>query len=269
MQEGEFYQDPSIPDGEITWHYTTVPIGFSFPAVQYEILEELINVPYISHLTKRAYEIASIPYDDSWIGGGGGEDPIDCTPLCTNWPCCYVEGIPCEDPEQPLCDCFPGTPNWPECLGPDDGGYDPDPPVNLNACGCQIPIHPRYPAGCIQVVDTQIDPEPGVRQVKVVVKNNPFFSRSTTTDDKGCWRINHKHAGKVRVKVKFKNAKCRIRAIRAMGRKPVAICNSIDRPQYLLWPLLTIRLRFYMSKIRIKIRLVGHCGTGPLGTTPF
>lgn len=39
--EGEVYIDPSIPDGELMWHYTTVKPGFVFPeGVTYEILEE-------------------------------------------------------------------------------------------------------------------------------------------------------------------------------------------------------------------------------------
>lgn len=38
--EGDTYHDPSIPEGQITWHYTTVKPDFEFPNIEYEILEE-------------------------------------------------------------------------------------------------------------------------------------------------------------------------------------------------------------------------------------
>ncbi len=40
VQEGDYYHDPSIPEGEYTWLYTTVPIGYQFnPNIHYEILD--------------------------------------------------------------------------------------------------------------------------------------------------------------------------------------------------------------------------------------
>ncbi|MDX9845873.1 MAG: hypothetical protein RBT74_02730 [Tenuifilaceae bacterium] len=39
-QEGEYYHDPSIPEDQITWQYTTVEANFNFPEVQYEVIEE-------------------------------------------------------------------------------------------------------------------------------------------------------------------------------------------------------------------------------------
>jgi hypothetical protein len=38
---GNYYHDPSIPEGKPTWQYTVVPVGFDFPAVEYEVLDEL------------------------------------------------------------------------------------------------------------------------------------------------------------------------------------------------------------------------------------
>lgn len=39
---GNFYQDPSIPEGNPTWQYTSVPIGFKFnPNIKHEVLSEL------------------------------------------------------------------------------------------------------------------------------------------------------------------------------------------------------------------------------------
>lgn len=40
LGDGFYYHDPSIPEGEITWLYTTVPTDFIFPDIEYELLEE-------------------------------------------------------------------------------------------------------------------------------------------------------------------------------------------------------------------------------------
>jgi len=38
---GTYYHDPLIPDNEITWQYTVVPVNYDFPKVQYQKLAEL------------------------------------------------------------------------------------------------------------------------------------------------------------------------------------------------------------------------------------
>lgn len=41
VSEGDYYHDPSIPDGEITWQYAVVKPDFAFPAgIRYELLDE-------------------------------------------------------------------------------------------------------------------------------------------------------------------------------------------------------------------------------------
>lgn len=40
---GNYYHDPTIPDDMPTWLYTTVPVGYSFPDIEYEILEEFLS----------------------------------------------------------------------------------------------------------------------------------------------------------------------------------------------------------------------------------
>ncbi len=37
--EGEYYHDPELPDSVFTWQYTSVPINYQFPNIQYEILD--------------------------------------------------------------------------------------------------------------------------------------------------------------------------------------------------------------------------------------
>lgn len=40
IEEGEYYHDPSIAEGEYTWLYTTVPVNYQFDSqIQYEILD--------------------------------------------------------------------------------------------------------------------------------------------------------------------------------------------------------------------------------------
>ena len=38
--EGNTYHDPTLPKEQITWQYTTVKPGFSFPDIEYQILDE-------------------------------------------------------------------------------------------------------------------------------------------------------------------------------------------------------------------------------------
>ncbi len=38
--EGDWYHDPSIPEGELTWQYAVVPKDFEFPDIEYEMIDE-------------------------------------------------------------------------------------------------------------------------------------------------------------------------------------------------------------------------------------
>ena len=41
LKDGDYYHDPSLPDGAITWQYAVVPSDFDFPqGIRYEILDE-------------------------------------------------------------------------------------------------------------------------------------------------------------------------------------------------------------------------------------
>ena len=40
LKEGDYYHDPDIPEGDITWQYAVVPPDFPFPSgIEYEILD--------------------------------------------------------------------------------------------------------------------------------------------------------------------------------------------------------------------------------------
>lgn len=38
--DGDWYHDPDIPDGRMTWQYAVVPSDFEFPDIEYEIIDE-------------------------------------------------------------------------------------------------------------------------------------------------------------------------------------------------------------------------------------
>lgn len=40
LVEGDWYHDPSIPEGEVTWQYAVVPPDFEFPDIAYEVIDE-------------------------------------------------------------------------------------------------------------------------------------------------------------------------------------------------------------------------------------
>lgn len=45
LAEGDYYQDPSIPDEQITWQYCVVPKGFVYPSgIQRELIAN-IHIP--------------------------------------------------------------------------------------------------------------------------------------------------------------------------------------------------------------------------------
>ena len=38
--DGDWYHDPQVPEGDVTWQYAVVPVGFEFPDVRYEVIHE-------------------------------------------------------------------------------------------------------------------------------------------------------------------------------------------------------------------------------------
>ncbi|MBK6362920.1 MAG: hypothetical protein IPF52_05220 [Saprospiraceae bacterium] len=167
--------------------------------------------------------------------------PIPCQPGSAGWPAC-LELFPPIDPTDPnnptsnpgYCQCTEysqsGTYTWIVTLGEDEEcsdfeetGWDfyvqcnsytppPPPPVVLNECNCPIPSNPRHPAGCIKV-DENGDDTP-VKRVKVVLKDTWFTDDIVYTNAMGCWQHNESYYHNVWVTVKFKNDRCKIRAMR-------------------------------------------------------
>ena len=40
IKEGDWYHDPEIPEGDVTWQYAVVPHDFTFPDMEYEIIDK-------------------------------------------------------------------------------------------------------------------------------------------------------------------------------------------------------------------------------------
>ena len=38
LVEGDWYHDPEVPEGDLTWQYAVVPVGFNFPSIEYQII---------------------------------------------------------------------------------------------------------------------------------------------------------------------------------------------------------------------------------------
>jgi hypothetical protein len=38
--DGDWYHDPQVPEGNVTWQYAVVPVDFKFPDIRYEIIDE-------------------------------------------------------------------------------------------------------------------------------------------------------------------------------------------------------------------------------------
>lgn len=68
MEEGGvYYHDPSIPVGQITWQYTTVPVDYKFSDIKYEIIENLyLAEEEEDEIGETQLKNASIDYFD-WV----------------------------------------------------------------------------------------------------------------------------------------------------------------------------------------------------------
>lgn len=258
IEPGDHYKDPAV-SGDFTWLYSVVPNGFTFPAIQYQILDQLHLAPYDSYLVAEAFRLAGQPYDRSVLirnqqGGASGEEQSwsswNCAPGCPGYPCCLSGQITCQEYPLPhLCDsedpdCYPGAPGYPECLGGGGGGGGG---TALNACGCAIPANNRTPSGCVQVVDTQLPANTtiggqavhvaGVRNVRITWWDGWFTIRQTQTNENGCWRIDgQRAAGNAYMWVVFRSDRVTIRGLRGVRvweyGNPVRDQAHLNSPPY-------------------------------------
>jgi len=215
---GEYYHDPSIPSGELTYYYSVVKPDFSFPSgIDYTVVDELVLAPYNSYLTAEAFRRTQNDYYDHQ-----GKIVEFCDPSCPNYPSCLTYGVDCEGGDiQPLpLPCLPGAAHWPACLGlyvpASPTGSNPQTPgTTTNSCGCPIYTNIRKPGGCLEVEDTQLGFE-GVKSVEVHVKDDWFTGRSVWTTNDGCWAINAEHYGRAWVTVQYYSSRVTVRGLRGV-----------------------------------------------------
>ncbi len=190
VQEGDYYQDPSIPLEQITWLYAVVTPSFVFPpGIPYETLAS-IHIPTNTAVEQEAERLAGLNADGDGLAG---------TTVAANG---SGQGFQTMDAG----DCPPGQ-VWDaiarKCVP--QGGTGPVDPVSV-------------PAGRIMVFDTQLDvagaatAQP-VRTLRVVAKRWFKIDRSFT-DANGNFRVTKNFRRKVKLIVKFKNQFSVIRSIR-------------------------------------------------------
>jgi hypothetical protein len=178
---GETYHDPTVADSTYTWQYAVVPADFTFPSIQYEIIERLALVPEDSRIAEEAFRLTGNEFEVP--------DEYEADPTLVNG-------------------TFNFTLDHTSPPGGESGGSG-------GTCFCPLPDHIRKPSGCVQVYDNMLAP---VREVKVIVSKSRFFGlifhRTDYTDEAGCWFINHKYKGKIHVWVKWESATCNVKTMK-------------------------------------------------------
>ncbi len=206
--EGDYYQDPSIPEEQISWQYAVVTPTFQFPAgIQYEIIAQ-IHIPGDDFTAVETEAERLAAFQDSLsmnISSGGSFSGI--TPNVVQ-------------------DCLPGF-HWDlrlrKCV-PDNcpSGYHWD----GVECVVNVPPPPpaadaAIPAGYIYVHDTNLPSialggsDLPLRKARVVARRW-FKIERVFTDNTGHFVFTKRFKHKVRISEKFKNTDARIYGIRGV-----------------------------------------------------
>ncbi len=193
LQEGDYYQDPSIPDTSVTWQYAVVPTTFQAPAgITYQILSQ-IHIPGDDYTAMETEAERLVSRLDSINCSGGGARMIkpntpDCGPGY-HWDFTL---------NQCVCNCCPEGYQWngSQCVPIQPSPPPPPPPPP--APDAQVP------AGVITVSDINLNRMVGVRNVRIVAKRW-FTIERTYTDNNGHFQFTKRFKHKVKINVKFKN----------------------------------------------------------------
>ena len=202
LKDGDYYQDPSIPDSMVTWQYAVVPTNFVAPAgFTYQVLSQ-IHIPtdtYVAVETE-AERLASI--QDSIACSGGAAPAIVAIP---NVPQCGTGYHWDYTLRQCVCDCCPAGYHWDGTKCVINTPPPPPPPPSPDQ---------TIPAGTITVHDTQltgpINGNFGVRNARVVAKRW-FKIERVYTDNTGHFQCTKRFKHKVKIIVKFKNDDAQVR----------------------------------------------------------
>jgi hypothetical protein len=202
LQDGDYYQDPSLGVEDIGWLYTVVLPGYAPPSgIQYEILQQLHIPPNDDLLLESMAE--------SLVGGASYEDTVFYDYRYINRTDTLSDTLivpnrlplPCElDP------CAAGCPMWgtPECGGGGGGGTT---------------YNPQIPRGQIRVQDIRTCNNPStisnvpLRQARIVCKRW-FKIWKGYTNDQGLFTAGRKFKNKAKVIVKTENNNARTGKVR-------------------------------------------------------
>ncbi len=218
--EGDYYQDPSIPDSLPTWQYAVVPPNFVFPSgITYQTLAQI-------HIPPDAYTAIETEAEAIAGGGGGGNNSVQangtvqpntgaCLPgyhwdftqgMCVpnNCPAGYQwNGTTCVPITCPAGEYYDGV----SCVP-----YNTTPPAQ--AADAQIP------QGNITVFDTNLPNSSGselpVRKVRMVARRWFKIDRVFTDAITGHFVFNKHFKHKVRIIERFKNSDAYIYGIRGV-----------------------------------------------------
>jgi hypothetical protein len=203
LQDGDYYQDPTLGTEDIGWLYSSVPANYTaIPGIQYEVIQQLHIPPTDDLLLESMAEslAGGAIYDDTVILADRYitrvDEPSDTLILPNRLP------VPCEiDPCGPGCD--------PAGCGGGGGGGGGG-------------VNPAIPRGNIRVQDqrtcnTGITPitTPPVRQARIVCKRW-FKIWKGYTNDLGQFVAGKKFKNKVKVILKTENNNARVSKVRGI-----------------------------------------------------
>lgn len=215
VQEGDYYQDPSIPMEEITWQYSVVPPDFQPPSgMQYEVLAS-IHIPENMLVEAEGERLVGLNADGDDYNDGGSfaaENNIKGK-ISPKVPQC----LPGYHWDFNLRQCVPD--NCPDGYHWDGTRCQPDAPP---------PPPPNFiPGGRLQVFDTRLDNTPPIssfdptfvaqplRTVHVIARRWFKIDR-TYSNTNGNFQVTKHYRNKVKLFVEFKNQFSTIRAMRGI-----------------------------------------------------
>lgn len=197
--EGDYYQDPSIPEEQITWQYAVVPPNFQFPSgIQYETLAQ-IHIPGNDY-TAVETEAERLAQPSNMLPNSTRPQPnvLQCD-VDSHWDYSVRACVP---NNCPVGYSWNGTSCQPDTPPPTS-----TPPAPAADAG--------VPGGAILVYDTQTQSDRAVRKATIVARRWFKIERGFT-DNNGHYQLTKRFKNKVRINVKFTNSDAEVRGLRGI-----------------------------------------------------
>lgn len=201
---GDYYQ--ILGEEDLPELYAVVDINFNLPNITYQVIDELNLDKSNLLLLIESFRLTDNVNDIEGSLNLGDFEPAD-----------DLDGL------VPAPDCDPGY--VPEFYV-DENGFPawrcvlylpPVPDPVYNSFGCLTHGDDEKPAGKIRLEDTELSTTNspstfvGVRNVKVILKDNWFAEEVVYTNNDGCFRVNEKFGNVAWMWVKFENNDSKIR----------------------------------------------------------